>query len=387
MTISVSEFRDLAHSCDIIRSVEATHPNVGIPMVFTKLCDLADLGLMLLAPRGYCKTDLLRGIQSSLLHRPSHEINVQTIASLSKSPKMLQKFNEGNLTVINPDFSAPNKYSRGLTLSLFSILLTDHAYGYNTQTGTFQITKCHCSFLSAVQPIIYSKMTESPEWEAVHKDRYIRYLILFPQPYKPRLYPPNPHRPPTLDQPLPLPKNLEIDSMLQDSSEYRSLEEVLVMQTSRSRGPLYLKRLLYASANLNGRKTPTLADVKFLHLCLPNLEFERFLSLRERAGESPAFLYASCHCYADLVLNRKLSRRDFLQKYSLSKRRRRGYENRTTTLSESLDPLHDAGIIRGKFGDSQGIEINPAWFDRYFQPQLDFVNHVGATQILLGNEK
>jgi hypothetical protein len=225
------DIHDLRYSAQIIKSVEASHLNVGMQTVILKLFDLANLGLLLLGSRGCCKTDSLNGLEKSLLHRPYYELSVQTVAALAKKANntLIQRFDHGNLTVINPDFSSPNKYARGLILNLFSALISDHRYGYNTQTGTFSISNCHCSFLSAVQPIIYAQIVHVAEWEGVYKDRFLRYLILFPQPYEPKSYPPKPDRPATLDR-LDPPAELDVEPSLRDLPEYQSLREVLEMQ-------------------------------------------------------------------------------------------------------------------------------------------------------------
>jgi hypothetical protein len=171
---------NLHQTISIIKQVEKTHVNLSFPLIFTKLCDFADLGVMLLTFRGKGKGAILQSLaKPPLQHRNVIKVGAITYRGLKK---IAERLDHSSVTVINPDISTLyTEYLRDVAVNVFSQLIYDHEIPeMHTQQYDLQVKDAYISFLCGTQPRMYQSLSQLPTFESMYKDRFIRIAMLHP---------------------------------------------------------------------------------------------------------------------------------------------------------------------------------------------------------------
>jgi len=347
----------------IIRSVERTHKNLGLPVVFAKLIDLADMGLLIVGERGRGKGAILDTIKQ-LRHRDVLEIARLTPAGLAK---VAEKLEGKSYTVVNPDLSSlHNPYLKEAAINTLAHLLFDRRMPQSwTGMYSFSIQHCVISFIGAVQPRLLRELNKLNDWESMYKDRFLRLYLFYP------FGTPEYRKDSPRVEPILIPQssvdNVQIPAEIRTMDGYNRLKDAIKFQTSEGRCGMFADKLLQASAFLNCRDVVLKDDVYFLELFVPYLALEYWLSERETISE-PFKLNANSYIMLFyLIENVEATRKQMMRHFSVSR----------ATVMRALEPLKERNIVCGVYGEDV-YHLNPEWHKRYIQPIIDFGRSIGV---------
>jgi len=342
----------------IIKAVEKTHKNLGIPTVFMKLLDIANMGGFIVADRGKGKTTVLMNVVK-LRHRPVKIVTGLTYAGLAKISK---EIDGQSVTLINKDFSSfYTEYLRDVGVNVIANLLTDHEV--HTVTGKYKldISEAYISFLSATQPQMISRLNRTAAWESMYKDRFIRFYLFYPRgsPRYTKLEPNIPQiemlNPDMFDE-------VTIPTSIKNSKEYKRIKAILERQTSEGRAGIYTDNLLKASAILNQRDVVTEGDVKFLNICSLYLVVDWLLSERRHGVSEPLVFNPDSYVLLFYIMEHQTtSKRKLKEEFKVSHQ----------TINENMKPLIGKGIVKGTYGKDE-YKLNPDFKKKYVDPVLEF---------------
>lgn len=360
---------NLHQTISIIKQVEKTHTNLSFPLIFTKLCDFADLGVMLLTFRGKGKGAILQTLaKPPMQHRTAIKVGAITYRGLKK---IAERLDHSSVTVINPDISTLyTEYLRDVAVNVFSQLIYDHEIPeMHTQQYDLQIKNSYISFLCGTQPRMYQSLSQLPTFESMYKDRFIRIAMLHPlgTPSYKKFYPTiqNIHW-----------ENLSWDYMefkpeLFRLKEYKRLEDIICWHTSESRGKDYTERLVRASARLNNRLFVTESDIKFLTLMIPYISFEKWTSKRYRGVSEPLTFNADAYTLLLTIIEKGIVSRTEL---------RAQFQVTNATIINNIKPLMGKRIITGKFGADKYC-LHKQFAQTYIQPIYTFIQEAAGISL------
>lgn len=352
----------MENTISILRQVERTHKNLGLPLIFAKMVDLCDLGLFLVAIRGKGKTTILDVIRDYLSHRDIMEVSILSYAGLNI---MAEKMSNRSITMINRDFSSfYTDYLKDVAVNMISALITDHSIKADTGKYHLKIDNCTISFLSATQPQMLERINRIPSWESMYRDRFIRHPMLYwfgaPK-YRddmPKISP---------IKIIPDLNDVVIAKSIRDTPIYNRMLTIVERQTSEGRCRQYLDGLLKASAAINERDIVSNNDLEFLQLYAGNLIIDYLLSDRERGvSHSLVFNSDSYIIFGHLLENGGTSKSSMRREWSVS----------NVTMQKNLNPLMAKNLIKGSFG-KDWYEINPEWMEKYAKPVYDWFKEKG----------
>ena len=353
--------KNLHQTITIIKEVEKTHKNLGLPLIFAKMIDFSNLGLFLIAERGKGKTAILEAlIGKPMQHRTILKVGAITFKGLKK---IAYKLDRNTVTVINPDFSTLySEYLREVAVNLFSQLLYDHAISeMHTAQYDIEIEDCYISFLSGMQPQMYRTVSTLPTFESMYKDRFIRFFMLYPlgtpkyQPEPPKIKAPIIFEAISFDA-------VRIEPKILKHKLYKKLVKLMGWHTSEGRAEDYVQRLLKASAKINNRLYVTESDLKLLDLYQPYLMMEKWISERLVGVAEP--LQFNPHSY---VIFFRVVERGEVKRSDLKKEFQVSY----VTLHNNIKPLMAQRLIKGKFGTAT-YRVHPEWEKKYLKPIREF---------------
>jgi hypothetical protein len=358
----------LENTIKIVRAVEKTHKNLGLPVVFAKLIDFSNMGLFLCGARSMGKGAILNCIKQ-LRHRDVMEITRITPAGLAKEADSMS---HRTLTVINPDFSSfYTDYLKDAGVNLISHLLTEHSVPKSwTAQYRYDIEECYISFLSGVQPVLIRQINKLPQWESMYRDRFMRFHLLYPL-GTPKYVAKYPETPVLVFDKLNPEKDITLPDSIKETEEYRRLKTVFWRQTSEGRSGLFLDRMLKSHAFLNNRDCVAEKDVKFLCLFIPYLQIDYLLSERDSVS-SPLLFNPDAYLVLNYVVEHVEATRQQLKDYFLLVKEK----GKMSALTRALDPLRAANLIEGVYGTNI-YRINGDWYKRYIKPIIDWSDEIG----------
>jgi len=348
------------------KQVEKTHKGLSFPLIFTKLCDFSDLGLMLIAPTDKGKSAiLLSQAKQPLQHRTVLKVGVVTFKGLKK---IADRLTDNKATIINHDLSRLyTDYLKDVVINVFSQLLYDHALDeMHSAQYDLEIHNAYISFLTGVQPQMYHSISKLATFESMYKTRFIR-LFLFCPFGKPQYKKYHPHI-----------KDITWESQAWDLTElkpefyrnkdYQRLLHLLRWHISEGRGMDYLDRLLKASARYNNRLFVTESDIKYLTLLIPYLAMEKWTSKRMYGAAKPLVFDDDAYTLFYYITERQQVKKTDM---------RRDFQMSITTINNNLKPLIGVKLIKGKFGTTQ-FTLHPSFTNRYITPLQSFVEFCGV---------
>jgi len=351
----------LENTIKVVKSVERTHKNLGLPIIFTKLIDISNLGMFLCADRGKGKTTIVTDSMIALSHRDVLKVSILTWAGIAK---MANEINERSLTIVNPDFSSfYTDYLKDVAVNLISNLLTEHAVRCSTGKYVIEINNCYISFLSAIQPRMLSKITKISAWESMYKDRFIRFHLIYP--LGTPIYTNQPPDIPKIEYLNIDPSSVIIPKSVKDLEDYKRLKFLISLQTSEGRCEDYTDRLLKASAWFNARDTVVDDDLKFLTLFFPYLLLDYLLSEREIISAPLEFNPNAYLLLSYIIEHGEAKRRELKEHFKVS----------WDTLKLATDKLLSLGLIKGEFTKPH-YYINPKFDKLYLEPIRKFVEEI-----------
>jgi len=356
----------IENTLKIVKRVEQTHRNLGLPTIFSKLVDLSDLGLLIVGERARGKGAILDAI-IQLRHR-----NVMRIARLTPAglAKVAEKLSNSSITFINPDItSLYTSYLKDAAINAVAHLISEHSLPVSwTAKYDYSIENCNLSFLSGAQPKLLREISKMPNWESMYKDRFLRFCLLYPfgTPAYVTEYP-------KVGEIL-LPADIKLDAIsitrdIRRSKGYIRLQAILERQTSEGRSRMYLERLLRAHAFLNSREVVVEADVEILELTTPYLMIDYWLSERE---ELAGTLHFDPNAFVLLFF--------LVERGSASKAEMRKYwKVSQSTITRAIQHLREKHIVIGTYGKDLH-SLNPDWYARYIMPLVKWGREVGIVE-------
>ncbi len=345
----------------IIYQTEKTHKNLGLYVVMNKLIDLADMGLLIVAPRGKGKTRTIE----ALTQIPHRDILVITNLTPAGLPKFINKLDNNNVTVLNKDLSGfYTEYLREVGLNLVSSILTDHEYISSTGRHYIEIHNSTISFISSLQPNLMHKLSKMSTYNSMYKDRFIRIYMIYYREVEPT---PEYIKLNIELNPIPLEK-ITIPHSIKESKQYKTLEKLLIEQTSPGRGKLYIQQLLKASASLNERDIVTDEDLQFLSLYIIPLGIEKIISERLYGPGEPLIFDHNAYSLLFYIYEQgQATRRMMMDEFKISRK----------TLQQTLDYLMHYNLIKGTYGKPV-YRPSPALEELYLKPVSTFLKEYGV---------
>lgn len=347
----------------ILKQVERTHLNLGLPILFAKLIDMSNLGCFLVAERGKGKTAALDTIRDYLRHRDLMQVSILSYAGLAK---MASEMSARRITMINRDFSSfYTDYLKDVAVNLIASLITDHSIKADTQTYHIRIEDCVISFLSATQPQMLEKLNRIATWESMYRDRFIRFPMLYwfgsPKEYL--------EIPPVVSriELLPDPARVSIPRHIKENEIYERMTAILERQTSKSRCRIHFNALLRSHAAFNLRDIVLPKDLEFLQLFAGNLMLDCLLSDRTKGVSKPLVFNSNSYIiFAHLLENDGASRAEMRREWNVS----------NVTIQRNLNPLMARNLIKGTYG-KDWYKVNPKWLERYGKPVHEWFEENG----------
>lgn len=358
----------MENTLKVIKQVERTHKNLGLPVIFAKLVDISYLGLFISGHRSTGKGAILHCIEQ-LRHRDVMKITRITPAGLAREAKTMSN---RRITIINPDFSSfYTRYLKDAGINLISYLISEHSVPKSwTAKYHYDITDCWISFLTSTQPSMLRRINRLPSWESMYRDRFIRFHMLFP--YGSPDYIEDYPTVPTLTFEL---GNIETDvaipKTVKHMKEYVRVKTVLQRQTSIGRSGIYLNRLLKAHAFFNNRDTVAPKDVQFLCLFLPYLIIDYLLSERIRIS-APLRFNPDAYLMFFYLIEHESATRKQLKKYFMVVKEK----GKFSALTKAINPLKAKNLIEGVYG-TPNYRINKNWHKRYIMPLINWSKEYG----------
>lgn len=338
----------------VLKQVERTHRNLGLPIMFAKLIDMSNLGCFLVAERGKGKTVSLDTIRDYLRHRDLMQVSIISYAGLDD---MASEMSGRRITMINRDFSSfYTDYLKDVAVNLIASLITDHSIKADTGRYHIHIEDCVISFLSATQPQMLESLNRIPSWESMYRDRFIRYPILYWF-GSPKRYLKDPPKVSTV-QIIPDQEGVSIPSSIKESQGYERMTAILERQTSTSRCRIHFDALLRSHAAFNMRDIVLQKDLEFLQLFAGNLMLDYLLSDRTKGVSRPLVFNANSFIiFSHLLEHNGASKKEMRQEWSVS----------NITMQRNLNPLMAKNLIKGTYG-KDWYTINPKWLEKYANP-------------------
>ena len=347
----------------IIKRIEKTHRNLGLPTVFCKLIDISNLGVLIVAERGRGKGAIMDSL-IQLRHRNVMRMSKITPAGLAA---VANEMNDTEITIINPDItSLYTDYLKDAAINVISHLISEHSLPASwTARYRYSISNCTVSFISGVQAKMMRKLMKLASWESMYKDRFIRFYMFYPR-GTPKYCPEYPYVGEIEMGGHPV-DAISIPSSIKSDPRYTRMKAILRIQTSEGRCQMYLNRILKASAWLNQREVVTEGDLKFLNACALYLHTEYMLSERETVS-SPLLLNPDSFVLLFHMIEHKEASKKSMREY---------FKMSTSKLDRQLKPLMSANIIKGTFGKDL-LRLNPKFKKKYVDPILELYEEYGV---------
>lgn len=266
------------------RAVDKTHKGLGNLYAFSLLSTKAKKMTIVIGTAGSGKSKAM--IAASRANTAgSIERDSMTRSGLEKLEKDLTGF-RGTFLVEDLG-NIDTGYSLMESVKTAVALAYDHKISKLNAKLDLEISDYYGAFISSVQPEIVPKMINNPAWEAVIRDKTIRYYHI--------LRATKPNR-----------KDIEcnvkwgnditqIKPTKKRSKLYAELKRVFLDQHGLTRAEEHVEDFLKASAALDGRKTVSEIDVKTcLELTRP-MRLEKTLVWKQGVASEKEFLVD--HCY------------------------------------------------------------------------------------------
>lgn len=259
---------------DIVTTVNSTHPGLGSALAFALVATTARKCLLMISPSGFGKSAVSE-VVADLNYGKVQRVDAASMASLHKRETELSGFN--GVLIVDDLTKAGTQYARIATISTIAELVYSHYVDRSMGNMRVQIRNFQGSAIINMQPVWLKQIVEAPEWDAVIKEKVIRYYHLH-----------RPSQPNTTKPQVKLQATADFDkthNSLENSKERTRLEDIYSTQFSDARLLEHTRALLRAAASLERRIAVNQDDVTTLLQLSRAVKLERHI-LRSEDFES-----------------------------------------------------------------------------------------------------
>lgn len=246
-------------------NIEKTHEGLGNFLVFNVIAAIAKKCLLNVAVAGIGKSTCTWTLKS-LYGDQCKIFDSVTRSGLRYVAEELTNFN--GLVIIDDLGKCDTVYSRMATITSLAELSYSHFIRKMTYTVNIEINNFYGASIMNIQPVLMQSIVDKPEWEAVIRDKTIRYYHLI-RPLKP-----------VRDTPkIEINIKKTIDSVAlkdTDNQSYYNLIAIGLYQWGYARAIEHINDLLKACALIDKRKTVNEEDMLVLLDLMQPLLLERF---------------------------------------------------------------------------------------------------------------
>jgi len=263
---------------EIIRSVNKTHPHLGPILAVNLVGAIARKCVLNVAPAGMGKSVSSETV-ADIFPKQVLKYESLTRSSLRHMSKALTGFN--GLVVVDDVGAEKTIYSRVATISALAHLVYSHRVSKYTASWYFKIEDFHGSAILNIQPVALDTVINSDDFEAVIRDKTLRYYHFF-----------RPKEPKKIKPKFPLPHNYEIDHVrlkLYKRRLWYDLIRIGLSQWSYARCIEHIPDLLRAVATVDGRNRVEPQDFKLLAKLLKPMQIEPYVF--DRSGPEMAIFF------------------------------------------------------------------------------------------------
>ena len=251
-------------------AVEKTHAGLGAVTAFSHVCVKARRSLLVVAVAGTGKSTAIKHAAES--QKDGHI----AIGSLTRSglTRMSNDLNDSKRCIMVDDLGAVDTgYSRLETLNTMINLVYNHEITKVNSTLNLSIHDFNGSFITTVQPVKMQDIVGTSMWEAVIRDKLIRYYHLI--------------RPTTpVDKPIEAKLNqgisiLKVKKTLPKSDKLSACFEIAYSQWGKARSLQHVTAMLKACASFEDRTRILPKDVLVLWYLMQPMKLEPYFIVKE----------------------------------------------------------------------------------------------------------
>ncbi len=263
------------HKLEQIRmEIEQTHEGLGNMLVFNILAATANQCVMNVAVAGIGKSTCTWGLKS-LFKDDAIVLDSITRSGFKYISDQLTGFD--GVVIVDDLGKVDTQYSRMATVTSFAELCYSHFIRKMTYTIDIEINDFRGAALMNIQPVLMELLTNRPEWEAVIRDKTIRYYHII-----------RPRKPSMNDLLISMKRKRSLHRVGLKHTEcdaYYALIKTGLIQWSYARCIEHISELLKACAIIDDRLLVSERDMIVLNEILAPITLERYL-LRKYAFES-----------------------------------------------------------------------------------------------------
>jgi len=251
---------------NLARQVNQTHPRLGPAVAFTLLCAKARKCVLNISPAGCGKSAASEAVAH--IYTPQ----VRTYDSVTRGALRFidnELSNYWGLVIIDDLGKVDTTYSRMATITTFAELCYSHFVRKLTMTLNIAVNDFHGAAILNIQPVLMVGIMQSDEWEAVIRDKTVRYYHLF-RPLKPK------RNPPRVQFDLGLPME-DVKTPKGRGALWYKMVRIGLVQWSYARVLEHCTDLLRAAAAIDGRRRVNASDYYTCIKLMKPMMLERFL--------------------------------------------------------------------------------------------------------------
>lgn len=263
-----------------IEAVDLTHKGLGKLFSFCLMAQKAKKVAIVIAVAGSGKTTAIEG---AARQNPNDCLILDSItrSGLKVIEKKLNGF-EGTV-VIGDLGNIDTSYSVKESVKTAVALTFEHHLSKMNSQMNLQISDFQGSFVTSAQPVIMQGLVNSPDWEAVVRDKTIRYYHM--------VRPTAPNQAPISVKTSWGKEFNEVKYKEIKCAELAELYKVGLSQWGRSRTNIHLKDMLRACAALDGRLETNKSDILVLLELTRPMRMENFIIEKSGFESGKEFLH------------------------------------------------------------------------------------------------
>lgn len=250
---------------EIENEVNGSHSGLGRFLTFNLLCAYANQCVLNVAVAGIGKSTCTWTLKD-LFGNNAIILDSITRSGFKYIADELTGFS--GVVIVDDLGKVDTQYSRMATVSSFAELVYSHFIKKMTYAIEIDIQGFHGAALMNIQPVLMEMLTNRPEWEAVIRDKTIRYYHL-QRPLNPRKHHPR----------LIVPERVDLDTInfeMEPGEVYFDLLQLGLTQWSYARTVEHIDDLVRAAAMLDGRDAVKITDMEVVHHLLLPMLLERW---------------------------------------------------------------------------------------------------------------
>jgi hypothetical protein len=292
---------------DLIEDIEKTHKGLGRFVVMNLICARSRRCLLNVAPAG-CGKSIASMAAAEAEGSPLLKFFKLSIAGFHRVKDDLTNFNG---TIWVDDLAAAGTgYMRTATVTAIATLSHEHFYRSATSDQAVVIDNFQGGALMNIQPILMQSIIQSDDWEAIIRDKCIRYYH-FIRPKKPK------KRGPVIPTFKPA-SSLEVVPPKMTGPLWWGLIMQGLAQWSYARAIEHISAMLRGIASLEGRKRVMRKDYELLGDLMRNVAVEPHLIERTGLEYGRVFHVNGYNVLVELISFRDVTLKQLAVDYHMS---------------------------------------------------------------------